>query len=325
MKLDIYYQPAFLQLDAEIQKGQYEIFVAEEDSSIFIYPYIKLGFDKPFSSYYDLSSPYGYCGPYCNDESFFLKAENAFLAHAEQSHFVSEFVRYHYLYNTDKRFSIEIDNFYNRTIVLLDLHQNWDVIWKNQFSPTNRNLVRKLEKEAYQFEISNSTQSLEEFILMYNETMKNVNANAFYYFPRDYYYKLFDELTDTVFLAKIVREGVTYASALFFACNNIVTYYLSARNLQFSKIPAGNLLLTNTIKWSIDKKMKWFNLGGGITNRKEDELFMYKQKFSKTYSNFFIGNRIHHKEVYNTIVASWIAEHGQDAYNSKKKLLQFYR
>ena len=78
--LDIYYYPSFLEIDAKIQKGTYEIFFFRKGNEVFIYPYIKLPFnDEKFIEYFDISSPYGYCGPFSTSESIFEKGEVAFI------------------------------------------------------------------------------------------------------------------------------------------------------------------------------------------------------------------------------------------------------
>ena len=160
LNLDVYYQAEFLEMEAEKLNGQLEIFStkSENNSNIFIYPYIRIPFVEKFSDYCDLISPYGYAGPFCNDFSFFKKSELKFIDYIKTQKVVSEFIRYHFDYNQDLKFSENVLNEKNRTLVIFDLSQSWDHIWKNNISMNNRNYTNK------SLEISSSPSS--SFIIL---------------------------------------------------------------------------------------------------------------------------------------------------------------
>jgi hypothetical protein len=325
ISLDIYFYPKFLKIDAEIQYGKYEIFTVVKYDKIFIYPYIKLGFqDKKLVNYFDLTSPYGYCGPYCNEYQFLDEAEQLFLDYIKNN-CITEFIRYHYLYNENLKFGKNIQNFQNRTIVTLNLTKDWEEIWNKEYSGTNRNLVRKLEKEGFEYSITEDSKDFEEFIEMYYSTMTNAGANSFYYFEKSLIHELNKNLGEKIFLAKVQKEGVTYCYSLFFVSGKIGTYYLSARNITFNKVPSTNFLLSKTVEFLKSKNITILNFGGGLTNDLNDPLFKFKSNFSKSYKDFYIGKRIHNHEVYNTLVNEWILLKGVDDYHSRKNILQFYR
>lgn len=323
--LDVYYQPEFLAVDAKIQGGKYEVFVVSTSESIFVYPYIKFPFcDASHNDRFDIGSPYGYAGPYFTDNLILNLGEKQFLKYISKG-CVSEFVRYHYIYCETFRFSTNIDNTKNRSIVILNLKQPWERIWKEEFSSKNRNLSRKLEKQGYNYVVTNDKESLNQFIQMYYSTMKNVSADKFYYFSEEIITELFSNLNGSIFLAKIEKDSITYASALFFVSGEIATYYLSARNISQGRIPATNYLLTCTAKYLHNKGYKTFNLGGGTSLDIEDSLLKFKLNFSKETMSFCIGKRIHDLEAYNEIVQNWITHNGHEHYERVKNRLQFYR
>jgi hypothetical protein len=324
INLDIYYCDAFLSQEALLNDGEYEIFTCTEESNVFVYPYIKINLGKQHPRYYDITSPYGYCGPYCNDEGLFLKAEELFIEHTRSQNVVSEFVRYHYLYNATQQFRHNISNSKNRTIVLLNTSQCWDNIWQSEFSGTNRNLVRKLENEGYMFDIVNYDSHIKEFIKMYYATMSNANAAGYYYFENDFFINLKKSLGDRLFIARVSKEDITYCYSLFFATGKFLTYYLSARNLEYPKIPATNLMLSKAANWAYQNNIAYFNLGGGLTDDEKDPLFRFKSNFSRQKASFYIGKRIHLQDKYNEIVDNWKSANGLEAYNKVKSKLQFY-
>ena len=326
LDLDIYYQPEFLGLEASLVKGEYEIFtLTDAPKKVFIYPFLKVRFEGEFSNYMDLVPPYGYPGPFCNTPSFFGVGEDEFIKYIQNQNVVSEFVRYHFHYNSTLRFSRTIENEANRTIVIFDLRKSWDDIWKNDVVMNNRNYVNKLEKEGYKFEISNSTQNLSEFINFYYQTMDNVGSSKYFYFKERYFYQLFEILKKKAMLSRIVKDGITYSAVIFFISGGIVQLYLNCRNLGYPMISATGPLYINIAKWAKDQGCKFVNIGGGNVNHPEDKLFKFKKKLSKTYFTFYIGKRIYKKDIYKLLVDKYIDENGYDNYKQIMHRLQFYR
>lgn len=327
LDLDIFYQPEFLKLEAQNIGGKFEIFVLTQSKKnrIFIYPFIKLGFEGEFSDYIDLISPYGYAGPYCNVNSLFSHGETEFIKYANTQNVITEFVRYHFLYNDVSKFSETIENELNRTLVVIDLSKSWDDIWMKEMSMNNRNYVRKLEKEGYLFEINISPSIIEGFVDMYYRTMKQANADKYYYFKKGYFHQLFETLKGKIQLGRIIKHNITYSSVIFFVSGKILHLYLMSRNLNYPKVPATNLLYTKVAKWAKEQGILHFNIGGGRTNSEEDSLFRFKKSFSKLTRPFYIGKRIHQKTIYQQLIKKFIAKHGQDKYQKVKHILQFYR
>ncbi len=325
LELDIYYYPSFLNIDANIQKGEYEIFFFRNGIDVFIYPYIKLPFkEEKFKEYFDISSPYGYCGPYTSSELIFQEGEEAFIEYI-QNKCVTEFVRYHYIYNDKQKFTKQIQNIQNRTVVTLDTTLDWETIWLQEFSGTNRNLIRKLEKEEYNFVLTNKSEDLLGFVEMYYSTMKNAGASDFYFFETKIINRLYEDLGEKIFLVKVEKDNIVYSYSLFFISGGISTYYLSARNVDYPKVPATNFLLSKSAEFLKQKGAFILNLGGGLTNEQSDYLFKFKRNFSKETKEFFIGKRIYNNEIYNLIKEDWIEQYGVDKYSTVRHILQFYR
>jgi len=327
LDLDIFYQPEFLKLEARNLGGEYEIFTLTQPrkNQIFIYPYIKLAFEGELSDYIDLASPYGYAGPYCNENSLFSHGENEFIKYAKTQNIITEFIRYHFLYNDELKFSEMIENELNRTLVVIDLSKKWDDIWMKEISMNNRNYVRKLEKEGYLFEINISPSIIEEFIDMYYRTMQQAHADKCYYFKKGYFHQLFEELKGKIQLARITKHNVTYSTVIFFVSGKILHLYLMGRNLDYPKVPATNLLYTKVAKWAKEQGILHFNIGGGRTNSEEDSLFRFKKNFTKQTHPFYIGKRIYQKTIYQQLIKKFIDKHGQEKYQQVKNILQFYR
>ncbi len=323
-KLDIYYQPEFLVCDARMQDGHFEIAIYSEGNEIWVYPYIVLPI--PNSDYLDLSSPYGYAGPVASSESICEAAEKAFMAEiASRKNVVTEFVRYHYIYNETRFFEHNITNLLNRRVVVLHTNDR-EQVWMESFSGTNRNLVRKLQKEGYTWQVSVfAEQDVKAFQQAYQANMVHSGATDFYFFSDNFFLDLIQALGDKLLFAKVEKDGIVYASALFFISGNLATYYLSARNLEFPKVPASNLLLSEMAFWCVDHKIEAFNFGGGLSLDENDYLFKFKSNFSKEIRDFHIGKRIHQQGVYEDLQRQFIAKHGEVTFAKVRHILQFYR
>ncbi len=323
--LDIYYQPEFLLCDAQMQGGTYEIAVCTDANDYWIYPYIVLPIEG--TEWFDLSSPYGYAGPVSSSKTFGQIAETQFNVWIrERANIVTEFVRYHYLYNAETKFEVDCTNLLNRRVVLLPTHLSEDEIWTQQFSGTNRNLVRKLEKEGYEWSVKVfSKEDVPAFDSAYRANMVHTNATDFYFFDTAFYENLIEQLGDKLLLSKVEKDGITFASALFFVSGGIVTYYLSARNLDHPKVPGSNLLLSKMGMWAHENGKKWLNFGGGLSMKEDDFLFKFKKNFGQQIADFYIGKRIHQNFLYEELKSRHIAEHGAEAFESIRHILQFYR
>ncbi len=322
-QLDIYFQPSFLQCEAEMQNGEYEIAVVQSETNRWIYPYILVPIEDNYL--FDITAPYGYCGPFSIDSSLHLVAEKLFIESIRsRGNVVTEFIRYHY--DPILHFTEKCTNLLNRRIVLTDVSQTSEHIWEKQFSGTNRNIVRKLKKEGFEYSISDFViENVTFFQVFYNETMKNAQATDFYYFDEAFYIQLIRELGTKIKLAKVHKEGIVYAAALFFVSGKHVTYYLSARNLNFPKVSASNLLLSETIFWANENQFEVVNLGGGLSLNEDDRLFKFKSNFGIKYADFYIGKRILNDEKYAQLQADFIQKNGQEKFNSVQHILQFYR
>ncbi|MBU2019519.1 MAG: GNAT family N-acetyltransferase [Bacteroidetes bacterium] len=326
LRADIYFHPGFLACEAELQNGEFEIFTVSTGDKVWMYPYLLLPI--PNSEWLDISSPYGYAGPFTTDKNLSLEAEKHFLEYATNKNIVTEFVRYHPILQNEEElvFQENIVNLHNRTIVVADVTQNIEDLWKNSFSSTNRNVVRKLIKDGFEFGIKPfEIKDINDFVELYAATMHNAGATDFYFFDRSYYQELINKLPQSVWISQVTRNKEVYATALFFEHGELLTYYLSARNLEYPKVPASNLLLAKTCEWAHERGLKKVNFGGGLTNDWDNPLFKFKRNFSPITKKFFIGKRIHNQEQYKKIIQDFINQNGQEKYDQVKSILQFYR
>ena len=200
---------------------------------------------------------------------------------------------------------------FDRETVVLNLNQSYDDIWLNQYSSKNRNMIRKAQNLKYKSKvISNPTDiEVKQFIKIYNYSMKSVNADEYYYFSDDFFYKTFQLLINNVLLITVLNaENEVVCSSIFFHYNEYFHYHLSGRT-SLADNSVNNFLLDEAIRFAKTTSAKYFHFGGGRSSDKDDSLLKFKSNFSKQKIKFYIGKQIHNIPIYNEIVRQWEAKY----------------
>lgn len=317
-KQDIYFTRQYCKMEQEQEQGIAQLFVYEENENIGIYPFIKRPINHPQlkEQYYDIETPYGYGGPITmyEDPLFVSRFENSFLEYCKDENIVAEFVRFHPLIENEHIFQKNIEVLHNRSTVWLELTKSIEDIWMNEVSAQNRNTIRKCEKNQLHVEVTNH---YDTFIEIYNETMQKVGAQEFYFFGQFYYEHI--KGNESYVLLEVKQGEKTLAAAIFMGYGQYFHYHLSGSRKEFLKLAPNNILLWEAIKYAKEHGYKKMHFGGGLTDSKEDNLFRFKSKYSKTNADFYIGKRIHNEEVYQMLIRDWEEKHGEKA----KILLQY--
>ena len=316
---DIYYTSQYYQVEQTHQEGIGQLFVYEGNNNIAVYPFIK----RPIlnkslkGKYYDIETAYGYGGPIVKsrDKIFEQVFEQAFLKYCQKEGIVDEFVRFHPLLNNEDIFRQKIQVSHNRNTVWLNLELPLEDIWMHEISTQNRNTIRKCEKSGLYVEEGDN---YGEFIEIYNDTMKRIGADKFYHFHNSYYNYL--KTAKGTILLYVKKNDEILAAAIFLGYGNYFHYHLSGSKKEYLKLAPNNILLWEAIKYAKKNGYKRMHFGGGLTDSEEDNLFRFKQKFSSCKADFYIGRRIHNKEIYFRLIEEWEEKNKQ-----KAKLLLQYR
>ena len=322
---DVYFTPEYYSLYENYGDGEAKCFVFEKDGEIALYPFLinpitPLGY-KLDKEYYDIQGAYGYNGLITSTDSkdFIADFWNEFDAFCQEHNIVAEFMRFHPLLNNHLLASPEMKTFFSRNTVGLDLSD--DDIWMHQISSKNRNMIRKAEKEGV---VIIESDDYETFRRLYDGTMTDLHAEEFYFFPKSYYEEYKQTFKGSSMLCLALYNGKAIAGSMFMFSNDYAHYHLSARDREYSRYAANNLILWYGIQKAKERGCKWFHFGGGTTGNDDDSLLRFKKEFSKTLCEFWIGKRVHNQSVYNLIIEQWQTLHS-DSYNLNKAKLLGYR
>lgn len=321
---DIYFTPEYYSLYQNYGEGEARCFVFEQDGEVVLYPFLInsitiLGY-KLDKEYYDIQGAYGYNGIVTSSEDadFIAAFWEAFDTYCQDNDIVAEFTRFHPLLNNQRLASPKMKTYFSRHTVALDLTD--DDIWMHQISSKNRNMIRKAEKEVVTIVESDD---YETFRRLYDGTMTDLHAEDFYFFPKSYYDEYKQTFKGESMLCLAMLDGKAIAGSMFMFSDDYAHYHLSARDREYSKYAANNLILWYAIQKAKERGCKWFHFGGGTTGNDDDSLLKFKKEFSKTLCEFWIGKRIHIQAVYDQIVEQWKTNHPESYEQNRVKLLGY--
>ena len=142
----------------------------------------------------------------------------------------------------------------------------------------------------------------EQFREIYNGTMDEDGAEAYYYFEQPFYDSLREDLPDNAQVFQAEKDGKVIASSVLLNCNGRMNYHLSGSLREYRTLAPTNLLLYKAALWGCANGFRTFYLGGGVGSG-EDSLFKFKRAFYRGELNrFHIGKKIIDAEKYDQLV-----------------------
>jgi hypothetical protein len=257
------------------------------------------------SSYVDATSVYGYPGPLTTqiqknfDIAGFQDALGELLYRMD---IVSVFSRLNPFFGNQLTLLGGLGELISPgSIVNIDLTQDPE-LQLLQYHKRLRTYINK-SRRFYTVRKMTSSMALEQFIDIYYENMRRVNAASAYFFDKNYFQDLFDSKDFRTILlgASDKKTGEVIAGAIFTRKNKVVHYHLSGSKTEYLKLNPIKLIIEEMRLKAIDEGCRHFNLGGGVGN-KEDSLFRFKSGFSNEEKPFYVWRYIVNNDIYNKLV-----------------------
>ncbi len=289
---DIYLTHMYGQITEISDKGEWQ--VAIWDNGRIIYPYLKKPIKYDNKTYYDLQSPYGYSGIFCDEtvtEEEFLEFRKEFLINGKKKGYLTEFIRFSpYLNN-------KLFGFYQlkSQTVGIDLQE-----YPEKSSKRHRRYVKKALTHGYQgqVEVAN-TENINQFVVLYEKTMDRLNAKPYYYFSKEYYQKLLEYLKDHLIIVTVKKGNHLVASAIYFQWKPYLHYHLGGSDEDHLKYGINNFLHHVVASYGKENGYQLVHLGGG--NKKGDSLFEFKKSVGNKLFDYYLGKNIINPEIYNKL------------------------
>ncbi|NLL79404.1 MAG: GNAT family N-acetyltransferase [Clostridiales bacterium] len=258
--------------------------------------------DEALKEYCDFVTPYGY-GGFLMDGDWQEKDKKglyaAYEAYLRREKAVAEFVRFHPGLNN----AHTVDDFYQvidlGNTVQMDVSSK-ETIWANLTSK-NRNMIRKALKSGVRVYWGREPSLYETFETIYNQTMDKVNAEAYYYFGKEFYQSILEDLKYRALMFYAEYEGEIIAMSIILTGSRGIHYHLSASRREFQHLAPTNLILYEAACFACEQGYQTFHLGGGLGSHK-DHLYSFKKQFNRQEDRTFsIGKKIYDPVVYDRL------------------------
>lgn len=258
------------------------------------------------SDYKDATSVYGYAGPLVQhiDENFnvddFQDEFNQFL---QKNNIVSVFSRLHPYIEHQESILKGLG-----TITALGNVVNIDLTdtIENQRAKFSRRLKTYLNKSRRSCTVikGNIDEHLDDFIRLYHENMRRVDADDSYFFTNEYYRQILssEDYESELSLCVHTESEEIIGAAMFMKKGDIVQYHLSGLSEEHFELNPIKLVIDEMRIKSTEEGYKYFNLGGGLGSN-EDSLFRFKSSFSKDFKEFKIWKYIVNENAYKELVS----------------------
>lgn len=309
---DIYFSPEYYKLYEDLGDGIAKCIIYNENDFYCCYPFLlnninNLGYQLN-GNYYDIQGAYGYNGMICSnptDSMSIEKFHTLLRKHLQEQKIIAEFTRFHTLLKNDLIASSDMQVLNDRNTVYVNLEDDIETIWNNQYSGNNRNMIRKAIKSGFTVNIleNPSSDEITEFREIYQHSMRKIGASDYYFFNDTYFSNLFQNKNCYLFQVKDT-ENKTHCASAIYIYSQFAHYHLSGKAANADN-SVNTLLLDEAIRFAIAKGAKQFHLGGGNSNDLNDGLFKFKQNFSKNHCEFKIGKRVLNEDIYNEVCQQW--------------------
>ena len=304
---DIYHTWYYHTLNKE---GEPLLFVFEEEGLFIALPLIKREISG--TSFFDLTSVYGYCGPLSNKDLSVLSSltnqnfKTAFINFMHEEHCICIFSRLHPFLNQQYLLENIGGLKENGKTIYMDLTIPLEQ-QKKKYEKRLFRQIKKLRQSGYLIKEADSQKEIKMFTDMYWKNMDRLNASANYYYDEQYFTNLLNSTTLQAKLILIYNGPELICGAIILLSHDIIRNHLSATASNYLK-ESPSKLMTDEISM-IGRRMgkKIFHLGGGVGG-KEDNLFKFKSHFSDLLLNDTLWCYIDNKEVYNALVTGHVCE-----------------
>jgi len=312
---DVYFRPQYLEALEAIGRGEAICAVASDVDAIWMYPFLRVpleGFESEIPrSLCDLQSGYGYGGPVVSvtgeDADFLDAAWSRFSQWTDGEGVVSEFIRFHPLIENVRWAPRGMAVSHNRTTVVIDAASYPDAVWSEPYFRVQRHMVRRAEREGYQFEVVPFTGDLGWFSQMYDVTQERLEAGAETRFGESYFTALRDGFAEDAWLGTVKSGGEIVVAVLVLSGETYAHCHLMG--YQRGKLTNGmtNLVYHGIFLEAARRGLRLVHMGGGTSGAADDALLKFKKSLSPEVREFHIGTLVRDMQVYEEIGQAWQA------------------
>ncbi|WP_350286187.1 GNAT family N-acetyltransferase [uncultured Croceitalea sp.] len=271
--------------------------------------------EKTVGDYYDVSSPWGYNGPFFKEDTdealvdLFWKEVDQWY---HDNDIVSEFLRFNFYGNHSHYSGHTLHTLKNVRGDITD----WDKFWSN-LKPNTRNQFRKAEKIGLRFEFHHQNileEKIKAFYEVYIGTMDRRDAIDSFYHKLEYFLAICSENPQKCAIGLVYQGDSPISCEFFLLSNDTIFSFLGGTSSNHFKLRPNEFLKISAIKWARENGIQFYMIGGGLSNRDDDNLYLYKKKYFQYDDDidFFTGRKVVNNEIYLKLIDTRSEDKGSD-------------
>ena len=266
----------------------------------------------------DVCSAYGYPGPVCSrglrDAAVIENAWKEIVAAWRFQNAVSAFTRFHPLIENSEwlmRTSASLGIRSNGETVSLDLECSDDER-RRAYQRILRQEINSARQLGVTTEVDESWSRLDEFVVLYHQTMERNKAAGSYFFPIEYFRELKAALGSHAHLMVTTFQGQLALACVFIEYAGTLHAHLEGADHRFMHLSPFKVMVDDVSRWARERGNRALHLGGGRGGR-NDSLFAFKARFSKRRHQFRTGRWVIDDAAYAGLCEARKAEASQSA------------
>lgn len=272
-------------------EGAPVIFVVRNEQGRCLACWPALQRDIPETDRFDLTSVYGYGGPLVSQEASADEIKVAFdfiFESMKNAGAVSLFSRMHPIFIRDLPAG-DLRGVDLGGVVVMDIVATKDLL--AGYRPGHRYDIRRALKNGVEIEVDLFCQGLDDFLSIYQQAMRDLDAPGYYLFNDKYFLGMKNASDYRAFILFGKYNGKRIAAAMFVVTKNVMQYYLSGSLSEFRKLAASKAIIARAHEMALAFGVEHIVLGGGVGS-KADPLFDFKKGFSRRVERFHIFKRV---------------------------------
>ncbi|MBQ4915652.1 GNAT family N-acetyltransferase [Maribacter sp. MMG018] len=287
----------------EQQRLNFFVFRSSNDQVIAVMPFFlrKIIFEDKDTGFKDVSSPWGYNGPFFKEgisEDLIVEFWKFVDEWYKENNVVSEFLRFNFFDNYKYYSGEAVHSLLNVKGDITD----WELFWSNLKSNT-RNQFRKAEKTGLEFKLfykDITEKEIKDFYQVYIGTMDRRDAIDSFYHPLEYFVEFWKHNQEKCAIGLVYKDGTPISTELFLISEATMYSFLGGTDSDYFKLRPNEFLKISAVKWANEEGLKYYLIGGGLSNGKEDKLYLYKKKYFPFDDDidFYTGRKIVMPEQY---------------------------
>lgn len=277
--MDIYFTPEWGIVNTYIEEGKPEVYECRNDFGCirnqFVLRKIPLKIDGV--QYYDITTPYGYGGPYIEScvpgkqEELLAGYERDFGTYCRENRIVSEFVRFHPFAGNVRVFKKVYNAECIRHTVGTSLEADDPV--QEEFSKSCRKNIRRVLKSGISWKITENPEDISGFLKVYYSTMDRNRAGGFYYFPEAYFKRCLELFGKNIILVEVMFENTVIVSGFYIRSDGVIHAHLSGTLNEYLHLSPAYAIKYATVVWGKEHGYRLIHYGGGTSNNPDDSLY----------------------------------------------------